>query len=212
MTRSAVQIDRSQLLLQAGVVARLDRLPVQFEEARHMQDRGHAAQARNRVGQTARQPRIRRQPRQLLELRAALPTGHPNPRHDQLNPVFKKRQIAHPPFGQIVHRPRALAAAAAPSVNPYQRAQSNDAPARRPALLLKTLGYFVPFPAPQPGNNPIGSHRSPPLLDASQHQDSNGFRPAASQLNPRTSAKSLFFSHHARHRSTHRAGTASTAR
>src|SRR5687767_12043700 len=102
-----------------------NRVPVQAEESRHMADRGDFTQSRDRVGEPTGHARIRIKPPQLLKLRTASSARHPNAWHDQLDTVLKQRQIANPPFLQLVNRPGMPAATAAAARRPPHRIQSD---------------------------------------------------------------------------------------
>jgi len=108
-----IEIDRAELMLQAGEVQVLDCLPVQSEEAGHVSDRGHATQLRHRFAQAPGEPGIRLQPAQPLQPRPTARAGHAHPRHDQLHPVLEDRQLTNAPLLLIVNRPGRLATVAA---------------------------------------------------------------------------------------------------
>lgn len=178
--------------LQTGAVERPDRLPVQPEEAGHMQNRRHTTQARHRVGQPTRHACIRRQPRQPFQLRAARLTGHAHPRHDQLDGMLKHRQIAHPAFLQIVNETARPTAAAAAPRSPANRRQPNHAPAPLAARLVPIVSDLVTFPASQPGHRLAQGHGRPPanLMSGNTKSAAASVRPPHSS---RKSEKNLFF-------------------
>jgi SLOG cluster4 family len=72
-------------------------------EARHVPDRHHLAQSRHAGCQSRGLPRMRRQPCQPRQFRAAAGARHPHAGHDQFNWYFKDRQVAHPAFFEVVN-------------------------------------------------------------------------------------------------------------
>ncbi len=109
----AGQVHGTQRPLQVGLVDGFDGLPVQIKPLGHVPDRQHLAQARHALGQPPREPRVGRQPRQVLQLRPAGRTGHTRPVDQQPGICVQEWQVPHPALVGVVDRRDALTAPAA---------------------------------------------------------------------------------------------------
>ncbi len=157
----AGKLNGAERFMQIALVDRLDRIPAEPEERRHLFDRRNRAQPRHALRQALGGPGIAPQPRQPLQLRAAPRTQNPPSGNLQPGRGIENRQIADAATADLVKRARLASAAVADRRPPGYRLQRNPDLRARPFDPLNTTNPIA-FPAAKPGN--IIVHRQRSLL------------------------------------------------
>ena len=163
--RQGVQLGQVRLAQRAfkpSLVDRLHSIPAQAVELRHGLDRQHFAEPRYAPGQTPRDPRVLRQPRQMLQLRAASRTRHAESRNEQVRFRVQNGQVPDPAFVPVVI-PFAGLPAPGTDHRHVRPPDQFDANVPRPTALIRLMPLnkpdAIPFPFAQQGGNVIAWQR-----------------------------------------------------